>query len=442
VKATLRRAVRIVPAVVLLTLLASSGAHADPPDSLAVYDAQSSATPIGVISRVPAETDGGFVYASSLVELGKSQATAAGETLGPLGDAFVTTSVPGFSNPTYVEAQYPPSPVFPAQASGTTSINSGPVSAVSFQAQADNEPSATATATGGAGGATGVISLGGSESHSTSDVLSDGTVETTATSSVSNIGIGPAGAPLLTIASMTSTATVKIPLSGTPTKTLQVELGGTLLAGVPVSITDAGISLAGNLAVPATSITTVDAALSQLEANGVTIQSVPTTSSSGPGTATIGGGALEIGYAAPTSLLATLPTDIGSNETIILGQVDATAAARIRQPLNLGTPATLPPAASTPPQAVTPAQPLAGLGLTPTAPTQTAAAPLPATITPVAPAAAPQHATAPKVSLFTLPRRTENAAAAKFLLDYTFFIVAAVAAGLAVFACTRTRLAD
>jgi hypothetical protein len=48
----------------------------------------------------------------------------------------------------------------------------------------------------------------------------------------------------------------------------------------------------------------------------------------------------------------------------------------------------------------------------------------------------------PKVSLFALPPRTRNAAASELLLDYRWFIVAAIASAIALLACRRTRLAD
>ena len=77
---------------------------------------------IGIVSRVPAESAGGILYSESRLEIGKTRAIAAGATLGELAEAFLITSVQGYTNPTLVNAQYPPSEVYKSDASFSNGI--------------------------------------------------------------------------------------------------------------------------------------------------------------------------------------------------------------------------------------------------------------------------------------------------------------------------------
>ncbi|MHB8464013.1 MAG: hypothetical protein ACYDH6_11090 [Acidimicrobiales bacterium] len=413
--------------VILSAVVTGAGvpAHGDIPATLQVYEALSGASPIEIISKVPAETDGGLVFAQSHIEIGKAIAVAAGATLGPLGNAFVITSapVPGFTSiPTVESAQYPPSRFAPAVADSPTNVAGPGFAVTTFHAAAPDAGTASSDATGGSGALAGVVRVGGATSHSDSKVTAEGSVITRATSSLSNVTIGPAGSAVLSIATMTSTATVTVPLAAAPTSAVTVKMGGVLLAGVPVDITQTGINIAGALPVPATGVATVNAALAQLSKLGVTIQAVPTTSQAAVGTATVGGGAIEIGYQAPASLFASLPSDVGTNETIILGEVSASATGRPRTALNL-------PPASAPPLDT-------GTGASPSM----VAAPESPSITPSVvqtPLAFPAPASA--ASLFALPKRTRNAATAKWLLGYRMFVIAALATAIAYVLSRSTR---
>lgn len=429
----MKRFVLVPLAVMFAAVLGGSmPAHGDASDLLQVFEAQSAAAPIGVISRVPAETDGGVIFAQSHVELGKSIATAATVTLGPLGDAFVTTSVPGFTNPTFITAQYPPSKVFPTQASSKTSTGAGPISLLRADTVANASPAATADAVGGAGGISGLVKVGGGSSHSESKVLPDGTVTTTATSTLTNVGLGPLASPLLSIAAMTSTATVSIPLGKPATKSVTVTMTGALIAGIPVQITQHGVNLAGSLPVPATGLAAVNAALGQLTQLGITLQVVPAVEQVTDGGASAVGSALEIGYAVPTALLGQLPTDIGTNETILLGEVTATATARPRRPLDLPPPPATPGAATFTPSVSAPS-----VSPPATASTSSGGGAPSVSAAPTVPSSPP-----PTAALFALPPRTQNAAAKEFLLDYRIFIIAAaIAAGVFVL-CRKTRLVE
>jgi hypothetical protein len=443
-----RRAFAAASALLALILLTGGGslpARGDAPADLQVFEAESTASPIGVISRVPAETDGGVIFARSHVEIGKSIAQAAGTTLGPLGDAFVVTSLKGFNNPTNVTAQYPPSSVFPSTANASTNVNAGAAQAATFHAVTDSTPSASANAIGGAGGMTNVLHVGGVTSQSTSHVDANGTVVTTATSSLSDVRI-PENLPLISISNMKSTATVTVPLGGKPQQTVQVSTAGALIAGVPVSITQDGISLAGRLAVPAVGITAINTALASLNKLGIDLQVVPVTRQSTDIGASVSGAALRIGYQLPASI--PLPTSIGSSETILLGQVTATATGRKRVPLDLGG---LPGDSSATPNLPLPSASTTDVALPPTGAAEPATAGLSSSLAGNgAGTASPAVAAAPITrspaaiadSPFQLPKRVKNAAAGKFLAGYRMFIIVAVL-GVAAFLIRRqTRLAS
>src|SRR5207248_6255421 len=155
-------------AIALLVLALGSAlvpARGDAPDKLSVYAGRGIASPIGVVSKVPAESAGGVIYSESRLEIGKARAIAAGMTLGELAEAFLITSIQGYTNPTLVNAQYPPSNVYPAEATAPSSVDSGGVSAGHFHAVADGTPSAAADATGGAGEIPNVLHMGGGTSR-------------------------------------------------------------------------------------------------------------------------------------------------------------------------------------------------------------------------------------------------------------------------------------
>jgi hypothetical protein len=425
-------ALAIVAGPVLTTGVAAGDGTGQIPADLQVYDAQSGASPLAIISKVPAETDGGLMYAQSHVEIGKSIGSAAAGTLGPLGDAFVLTSVPipGFAIPAQVTAQFPPSAFAPTHANSSTNLGLGPATLATFTATATDPTAASADAIGGEGGQAGVLHIGGATSHSQSAVMPDGTVVTSAVSSLHDVIVGSNIAPTLSISAMTSTATVSVPLGGKPSSSVKVEMAGALLGGVPIDINQSGITLAGSLAVPATSVATINTALKMLAAQGLVIQAVPVVNATSDVGATVSGAALEIGYVVPASIAGQLPTNIGTNETILLGEVAATATGRKRVPLAVAPPpalGTLPGLnpVSTPSPVATP---VAAPAATP-APTEAVAAP-----------AVSKPATTG--SLFALPHRVQNTASKRFLDGYTMFIVAAlVMAGVYLLTRRSTRLA-
>jgi len=433
-----RGVIACVIAAVALVLLALGSAlvpaRGDAPDKLSVYAGRGIASPIGVVSRVPAETAGGVIYTESRLEIGKTRAIAAGATLGELGETFLATTLQGYTNPSLVNAQYPPSSAYPSEAKFSNGVSAGGASLLDIHAVADASPQAKADAVGGGGGVNGLLHIGGGESHTTSGVKDDGTVVTTAVSSVHNVVVGPELAPILTIATMTSTASVEVPFGGKPKTNLSVQMGGAMVAGTPVTITQDGITIATSAAVPASSVQQVNAYLAQLDQYGISVRAVPVDKQVTDTEGTVSGAAFQFRYTVPASL--SLPTDIGKDETFLLGEVIANAAGRPRQPVSLpplgadvsGTTASAESplgdqTVATPPELTAPAQQpalLGGSGAASGAPSSGAAGPPP----------------------FQLTHRARNVVADRVLSGYRFIILVAVLAAAVYLLRNKTRLPE
>ena len=428
----------LVAAVALVVLALGSAlvpARGDAPDKLSVYAGRGIATPIGVVSRVPAESAGGIIYSESRLEIGKTRAIAAGATLGELAESFLITSVQGYTNPSLVNAQYPPSGVYKSDASFSNGVSSGGQSVIDIHAVADGTPSAKANAIGGAGNIPGALHIGGGTSKAQSSVKDDGTVVTTAVSSLHDVSVGNELAPVLTIGTMTSSASVEVPFGGRPKTSLTVQITGALVSGTPVTITDQGITIANSNVVPASSLQQVNQALAQLDAQGISVRAVPVDKQVTDTEGTVSGAALQFGYKVPSQI--STPTDIGKDETFLLGEVIANAAGRPRVPVSLGTP----PAEVS---GTTAAATDSGLGAEPvaTAPGLTAPAEQSALLggTGTSPAAVPLSGVgAPP---FRLPSRSRNVVADSVLSGYRFIILVAVLAAAVYLLRNRTRLTE
>ena len=411
-------------------------ARGDAPDNLSVYAGRGIASPIGVVSRVPAESAGGVIYSESRLEIGKTRAIAAGATLGELGEAFLITSVQGYTNPTLVNAQYPPSNVYKSDAAFSNGVSSNGQSAIDIHAIADGTPSAKANAIGGAGGVPGALHIGGGTSKTQSFVKDDGTVVTTAVSSVHDVTIGPDLAPILTIGNMTSTASVEVPFGAKPKTSLTVQMTGALVSGTPVTITDQGITIANSAAVPASSVQQVNQNLAQLDQYGLSVRAVPVDKQVTDTEGTVSGAALQFRYTVPSQV--SLPTDIGKDETVLLGEVIANAAGRPRVPLS----SEAPPADVS---GTTAASTEAPLGAEPIATTPELTTPAEQSALLGGPSGAPSAAPASGATgppPFQLGRRTQNVVADSVLSGYRFIILVAVLAAAVYLLRNRTRLPE
>jgi hypothetical protein len=315
-----------------LVLPASGPVGAAAPSTVSVFQASSTGTPVGIITRVPAESPGGILLSSSEVRLGKAMGKSAALTLGPLGDTFVVTSQPAplfESVPGVVVAQTPPSENAPEENAFEHQAQAGPVTGLRLHAVTSDAPEAMSEATGTGSHAV-VLRTGASTSDSRSAVDADGTVHTVATATTQDVEVGPAGSPaVLRVASVTSRAAVRVPPGGQPVTELSVHVSGALLAGVPVSFDEDGVSVAGNVAVPSSSIATVNDALEVLAEHGLTLRGVPTERSADAQGAATSGAALAVRYVVPRG--APRFSDIGTDQTFLLGSVRASATARQRQ---------------------------------------------------------------------------------------------------------------
>lgn len=306
-------------------------------DPLAVFSASATASPYGIVSRVPAETFGGYLFSGTSVNLGKARALSAGLTFGELGDLFIVSSAPPGTitqMPTVITAQEPPQELSPNEASfsggRSGSASTGEARNFDLQAKADKAPSASATAAGQAVTSS-FYSSGFSTSASDSHVTDDGTVVAKAVSAVQDILIGPAGAQL-SIASATSLATITLKPGEKPVTQLQTRMYGMQLGGVPVTFDQNGLTIDKQVALPASAIASFNSALEALAAQGLTFAPAPRTETVTKDGAALSGGAFVYRYVVPKTI--PRPSDIGTDETFTIASVTAAATARARAALD------------------------------------------------------------------------------------------------------------
>ena len=298
-----------------LMLAVPSGAGL-PPD-VRVIDSHASAAAVGVLSRVPAESDGGAIYSSTALTVDKTQAQAAGFTAGDLAELFFESSSDKYRNPALVRAQYPPAGTVPAESSfdGAAAPPGAPATggAGHLHAVAAETPSAAAEAAG-ARAALGDVTVGGGTSASSGELGADGTLITKARSAATDIRIAKA----LTVANATTVAEALVPRTGAPTTTLDVKLAGVALAGIPAEVTPDGIKISDKAAASPVTIAQFNAALAQLQEKGITVVAAPLVQETAAGVARASGGGLVIRY--------KVADQIGGDEQLTLAPASARSA--------------------------------------------------------------------------------------------------------------------
>jgi hypothetical protein len=303
-----------------LLLAVPSGAGL-PPD-VRVIDSHAAAAAVGVLSRVPAETDGGAVYTSSAITLDKTQAKAAGFTAGDLAESFFESSSDKYRNPTLINAQYPPAGTVPAEAAfdAAGAPQGAPVTggAGHLHAVATEAPSAAAEADGGQA-MLGDVAVGGATSASSGLLAADGTLVTTARSIATDVRI----AKVLTLASATTVVEARVPRTGAPTTALDVKLAGVALAGIPAEITADGIRISDKAATSPVTAAQFNAALAQLQEKGITVVAAPLVQETGAGAAQASGGGVRIRY--------KVADQIGGDEELTLAPASARSAVARRE---------------------------------------------------------------------------------------------------------------
>ena len=334
---SLRRAgaVALVAGLSGAALLLAGPSGAGLPPDVRVIDSHAAAAAVGVLSRVPAETDGGAVYTSTAITLDKTQAKAAGFTAGDLAETFFESSSDKYRNPTLINAQYPPADTVPAEAAfdAAAAPEGAPVTggAAHLHAVATETPSAAAEADG-AQATLGDVVVGGSTSASSGQLAADGTLLTTARSTATDVRI----AKVLTLASATTVAEARVPRTGAPTTALDVKLAGVALAGIPAEITPDGIRISDKAAASPVTTAQFNAALAQLHEKGITVVAAPLVQETGAGAAQASGGGVRIRY--------KVADQVGGDEEFTLAPASARSAVARRE-------AELPPAldGATPP---------------------------------------------------------------------------------------------
>jgi hypothetical protein len=144
---------------------------------------------------------------------------------------------------------------------------------------------------------------------------------------------------------------------------------------------------------------------------------------------------MQFRYTVPSQV--SLPTDIGKDETFLLGEVVANAAGRPRQPLSLSTPTAEVSGVTASTEDALGSEPLA------TSPELSLPAEQPALLGGSAqtPAAAPSTGAAGPPP-FQLTHRARNVVADRVLSGYRFIILVAVVAAAAYLLRNKTRLPE
>lgn len=450
-----RRAPLLAAGLAVAALLGTA-VHGDvegAPD-LAVADAYGYATPVATVLRIPNRLDGGALLSKTTLTLDKAQAVAAGYTPGELGEAFLRTSIVApdgspdllrdsisYSNPTLVTAQTPPSEVFPAEAAlADGGVDSGGLRAASVRA-ATTPTSATASAAGGVSAEQGDLRFSSAGSEATSQVLEDGTVVSESHAFVTDLRLAD---DVLRIAEIRSVATVSLRPGSEPVTELDITVSGAQVAGIPVRIDRSGVRLAETGLLSDAELRTVNEALASLADQGLTVTLFPgVREGSDAQSGEVAGAALSIrgdltgfvptAFDTPLGPLGSPFGDVGTDDELLLGQVEASVFAAPRAPFPGGA---LPSASVTP---LTPIddRPEVAVGAprtapaTPTAPGADAVAPSPTPATEVAgPGGAP----------FELVRRTGPPGVEALRVGYRWVLLAALTGSVALLARRRARL--
>jgi hypothetical protein len=440
--------------VVAMSFATSAGHRATAAVDLAVADSLSYATPVGTVFRIPNQLDGGALLTKSTLTLDKAQATAAGYTPGELGEAFLQTSVvppegapsqlegTAYTNPSLITAQSPPSDVFLAE----TAVAGGGLHHAGIEAasiRATTTPTrASADAIGGlAAESEGALTFRSAGSRTVSEILADGTVVSRAHAFVTGLRVG---GDVLRIGGIESTATVSVRAGGEPVTDLSIEITGAQVAGVPVVIDRRGIRLADTALATEVEVRSVNAGLETLAEQGLSIELFPgLLEEADDRSAAAAGAALSIrgdltGYV-PTAVDTPLGPqgsplgDVGTDDEVLLGQVQVEAFAAERGP----APSFALPEVSLPPVSGAAAPPAAPAVESPTA-RATSGTPLPRNVASPASPSAVVGETPP--SPFELIRREAPPGVAALGLGYRWVLAVAMAGVIALLLRRRAQL--
>ncbi|HKN38485.1 MAG TPA: hypothetical protein VJ456_05175 [Acidimicrobiia bacterium] len=337
------RAALMVAGVAAVLGLAAVPVQGKVGPDVSVIDSNAVAASIGLISRLPAESPGGFNWTSTAITLDKAVAKAAGGTGGALAETFFQSSSDQYRNPSLIGAQYPPTATIPSEARGGSPPGT-PGGLAATHAVATEQPTADAEAQGGRGGDGSPIVMQGGSSSSHGELGRDGAVITRARSVASGIAIG-GGA--VTISSATTEAVTTVPPRGPPTTELKVTLTGLLVGGVPAELTDQGLRISDQVPVGPAQLAAFNAATAQLAARGIVVTAAPAVREVGVDQARAEGGGVDVRY--------TVTDQVGGDEEVVLAQALSRSTLKLAEP----APALPLPVEPSPPGAPAPGLPAA-----------------------------------------------------------------------------------
>ena len=268
-----------------------------------VIDTNAAGAAVGVISRIPAQSAGGFVLTSAAITLDKAVAKAAGGTGGDPVETFMASSVDQYRNPTLISAQYPPTRAAPAEAS-----SGGEAGLAALRAAATELPSATAEAEADRAGDEVTLAVRHGRSASSSELGHDGVLVTRAAAVASGVTIGG----VATIASAATEAVTTVPPRGRPTTQVKTTITGLQVGGVPARLTDEGLRISDQVPVGPEMLATFNAATAQLAERGIVITAVPAVREAGAERARAEGGAAVVRY--------RLADQAGGDEELVIAQ--------------------------------------------------------------------------------------------------------------------------
>ena len=297
---------------------------AAPPADIEVLESTGIAAVGGVITRVPAESPGGAVFATTTINLDKARGTAAGFTAGNLVEIFFGTSSEDYRNPSLVNSQYPPTKNAPAEATAEHGEDGTSGASGLYTTRSTEQPAATASATV----KTVVwnrLSITGGRSASSSVVGPDGVVLTETRAESAAIVIGD----VVDMRNVTSVATARIGADGTPEATINTAVGSISVNDVPARLSERGLELSDQQPVTPRELAAFNAGLAQLQERGITVAAVPATVVEEPGRARAAGAVAVLRYQIPSG---PIPNSIGNDEEFLLGQVVAESIAGRRPP--------------------------------------------------------------------------------------------------------------
>lgn len=340
-------------ASVLVLGMASPGPSEEGPPaatgSSAITDSSAMAAVVGLITRIPAEIQGGALYAATSVNLDKARARGSAVYPGYLADTFLKTSVEGYGE-LYAEvdavAENPPNSE-PAsdRVEGGQEGPTGPLGTIRADTPDPKQATALATGASSAEDAGELLAFEASTARSHSRVADDGTVVTEALATLSGVRL----AEVVTIGNIESRAVVTTSVGQKPEIVFATNLERLAVAGVAAVLDQHGLRIADSAVVSEDEIARFNETVTALADAGITLEAVPTSVVEEAGHGAVAGAALRFRYEAkknetvagvlgsnPIYQVVPLPKELGYDEEFLLGQVQASSLSRAAGDLGFG----------------------------------------------------------------------------------------------------------